>query len=147
MKQETEPKEFLKQILPFSLDDAKVILEILKEEELYVGTFWRGLHVTDKTSKRKRELELYQPFAEITQSIAKNTERYQRQRHLRGTWVNTHNKIPTTSHPDSDIVLIPDACFAYEDPVPENFGGGGELQENNASAICVFIGNSTEYHT
>jgi len=84
MKQETEPKEFLKQILPFSLDDAKVILEILKEEELYVGTFWRGLRVTDKpqSSKCKRELELYQPFAEITQSIAKNTERYQRQRHL-----------------------------------------------------------------
>ena len=143
MKQETEPKEFLKQILPFSLDDAKVILEKLKEEELYVGTFWRGLRVTDKTqpSKCKREVELYQPFAEITQSITKNVERYQRQRHLRGTWVNTHNKIPTTSNPDSDIVLIPDACFAYEDPVPENFGGGGELQENNASAICVFIGN------
>ena len=82
MKQETEPKEFLKQILPFSLDDAKVILEILKEEELYVGTFWRGLHVTDKASKCKRELELYQPFAEITQSIAENMERYQCQCHL-----------------------------------------------------------------
>jgi len=148
MTQETEPEEFLKQILPFSLDNAEAILKILKKKKLYDhdGKFWPGLRVTDETQpgKRKREIkevELYQPFVEITQTIAKNTEKYQGRSHLPGTWVGTHNKSPTTSNPDSDIVLIPDVCFAYEDPLPTNPGGHGESQGNNVSAICVLIGN------
>jgi len=139
MTQETEPKESLK-LLPFSLKNAEAILENLKAEKLYDGKIWPGLCVTDEKepSKRKREVELYQPFAKITQSIAKNTEKYQHRRHLRGIWVNTHNKMPTTNNPDSDLVLIPDVCFAYEDPLPAN---GGKLQGKNVSAICVLSGH------
>jgi len=150
--QETEPEEFLK-LLPFSLENAEAILENLKVEKLYNGKFWSGLRVTDETrpGKRKREPELYQPFVEITQSIAKNTEKYQCQRHLRGTWVNTHIKSATASNPDSDLVLAPDVCFAYENPLPANPGDHGESQGNNVSAVCVFIlssdFNPTEHDT
>jgi len=149
MTQETEPEEFLK-LLPFSLENTEAILENLKMEKLYNGEFWPGLHVTDATrpGKHKREPELYQPFVEITQSIAKNTEKYQCQRHLRGTWVNTHNKSPTASNPDLDLVLAPDVCFAYENPRPRDHG---ESQGNNMSAVCVFIWspdfNLTEHNT
>jgi len=78
MTQETEPEEFLK-LLPFSLENAEAMLENLKVEKLYNGKFWPGLHVTDATwpGKCKREPELYQLFVEITQSIAKNMEKYQ----------------------------------------------------------------------
>ena len=140
MTQETEPEEFLK-LLPFSLENAEAILENLKVEKLYNGKFWPCSRVTDETrpGKRKREPELYQPFVEITQSIAKNTEKYQCQRHLRGTWVNMHNQSATASNPDSDLVLAPDVCFAYENPLPANPGDHGESQGNNVSAVCVFI--------
>jgi len=154
MTQETEPETFLKQLLPFSLENAEAILKILEKKKLYDGESWPGLRVTDETQpgKRKRELkelELYEPFVEIAQTIAKNTEKYQRQRHLRGTWVHTHNRKPTSSNPDSDLVLIPDVCFAHGDPIPANPRKRGESQRNNVSAICVFIWspdiNSTEY--
>jgi len=83
MTQETEPKEFLK-LLPFSHKKAQAIFRELEKEKLYDGRFWQGLHVTDETQsgKHKRELELYQPFVEITQSIAKKAEKYQCQCHL-----------------------------------------------------------------
>jgi len=140
MTQETEPKEFLK-LLPFSRENAKAILKKLKKEKLYDGVLWPGLRITDEkqAGKCKRELELYQLFAEITQSIAKDMEKYQCQRHLRGTWADMHKKSPTTSNPDSDLVLTPDVCFAYESPLPANPEDHGESQGNNVSAICVFI--------
>jgi len=50
-----------------------------------------------------------------------------------------HNRKPTSSNPDSDLVLIPDVCFAYGDPIPANPRKQGESQRNNVSAICVFI--------
>jgi len=151
MTQETKPEEFLK-LLPFSRKKAKAILRKLTKEKLYDGEYWPGLRVTDETQscKRKRELELYRLFVEITQSITKNME-YQCQCHLRGTWVDMHNQSPMTSNPDSDLVLAPDVCFAYENPLPANPGDHGESQGNNVSAICVFIWssdfNSTEHDT
>ena len=152
MIQETKPEEFLK-LLPFSRKKARAILRKLTKEKLYDGEYWPGLRVTDETQpgKRKRELELYRPFVEIAQSIAKNTEKYQHQRHLRGTWVDTHNQSPMTSNPDSDLVLAPDVCFAYENPLPANPGDHGGSQGNNVSAVCVFSWspdfNSTEHDT
>jgi len=108
---------------------------------LYDGKYWPGLHVTNETQpgKHKRELELYQLFVEIAQLITKNTEKYQHQHHLQGTWVDTHNQSPTTSNPDSNLVLAPDVCFAYENPLPANPGDHGESQGNNVSAICFFL--------
>ena len=50
-----------------------------------------------------------------------------------------HNRKPTLSNPDSDLVLIPDVFFAHGDPIPENPRKQGESQRNNVSAICVFI--------
>ena len=140
MTQETEPKEFLK-LLPFSHKKTQAIFRELEKEKLYDGGFWRGLRVTDETQpgKRKRDVELYQPFVEITQSIAKKAEKYQCQRHLRGIWVDTHDQSPTTSNPDSNLVLAPDVCFAYENPLPANPGDHGESQGNNVSAVCFFL--------
>jgi len=152
MTQETKPEEFLK-LLPFSRKKARAILRKLTKEKSYDGEYWPGLRVTDETQpgKCKRELELYWPFVEIAQSIAKNTEKYQHQRHLRGTWVDTHNQSPTTSNRDSDIVLAPDVCVSCENPLPANPGDHGESQGNNVSAVCVFIQspdfNSTEHDT
>ena len=148
MTQETEPETFLK-LLPFSLENAEAILKILEKKKLYDGESWPGLRVTDETQpgKRKRELkelELYEPFVEIAQTIAKNTEKYQCQRHLRGTWVHTHNRKPTSSNPDSDLVLIPDVCFVHGDPIPANPRKRGESQRNNVSAICVLFGHQNQ---
>jgi len=106
---------------------------------LYDGKYWPGLHVTNETQpgKHKRELELYQPFVEIAQLITKNTEKYQHQHHLQGTWVDIHNQSPTTSNPDSNLVLAPNVCFAYENPLPANPGDHGRSQGNNVSAIFL----------
>jgi len=78
-------------------------------------------------------------------------EKYQHQCHLQETWVNMHNQSPTTSNPDSDLVLAPDVFFAYENPLPANPRDHGGSQGNNVSVICVFIWspnfNSTEHDT
>jgi len=101
-------------------------------------TSYRGYATTRRYSYLS-QLELYELFVEIAQTITKNTEKHQHQRHLRGTWVHMHNRKPTLSNPDSDLVLIPDICFAHRDPIPANPRKWGELQRNNVSAICVFI--------
>ena len=51
-------------------------------------TSYRG-YATTRRYSYLLQLELYELFVEIVQTIAKNMEKYQHQHHLQGTWVHT----------------------------------------------------------
>ncbi|KAJ3560147.1 hypothetical protein NP233_g11023 [Leucocoprinus birnbaumii] len=138
MRCELEADTFLAKFLPFPSAQADLIFETLKEDRVYEASRWKEIPLeatsllpetadtgdgssTSRSrslspgNKRKREEPFYDPFVKILNKIAQESVEVaagQGSARLGGKWVNTHNKAPKTTNPDSNI-LLPDVSYTY----------------------------------